>query len=230
MARIPKSSLTRLQIMKVATAMFLENGYSNTSAKAICRELDMSTGNLTFYFPSKEHVLAEMTDMLCGFQWEITKKETAEGESQIMAICLELMAMAALCEIDPVAKDFYVSTYTSPMCLDIIRRNDSKRAQAVFHDYHPTWTEADFDAAEIIVSGIEYGLLTASDNVAFSDKIFNALKAILFLYGVEKDEAREIIERILKMNYTDLGKKYMNGFKEFVNKSNEQALLDLLQI
>jgi AcrR family transcriptional regulator len=197
----------------------------------ICNELGISTGNLTFYFPSKEHLLAEMTDMLCGFQWEVTKQETSEGESYIMAICLELVAMAALCETDPVARDFYLSTYTNPMCLNIIRRNDSKRAQIVFKDYQPSWTSEDFDVAEIVVSGIEYGLLMKPEgSVSLTDRIYAALKSILFLYGVGKDEAHAIIDHILEMNYNDLGKRFMEGFKEFVNKSNEQALLDLLQI
>ena len=110
MARAQKNNLTRLQIIKVATKLFLEKGYSSTTAKKICNELGISTGNLTFYFPSKEHLLAKMTDMLCGFQWEVTKQETSEGESYIMAICLELVAMAALCETAPVARDFYLST------------------------------------------------------------------------------------------------------------------------
>lgn len=231
MARAQKNNLTRLQIIKVATKLFLEKGYSSTTAKMICNELGISTGNLTFYFPSKEHLLAEMTDMLCGFQWEVTKQETSEGESYIMALCLELVAMAALCETDPVARDFYLSTYTSPMCLNIIRRNDSKRAQIVFKDYQPSWTSEDFDVAEIVVSGIEYGLLMKPEgSVSLTDRIYAALKSILFLYGVGKDEAHAIIDHILEMNYNDLGKRFMEGFKEFVNKSNEQALLDLLQI
>ena len=231
MARAQKNNLTRLQIIKVATKLFLEKGYSSTTAKMICNELGISTGNLTFYFPSKEHLLAEMTDMLCGFQWEVTKQETSEGESYIMAICLELVAMAALCETDPVARDFYLSTYTSPMCLNIIRRNDSKRANMVFRDYQPSWKSEDFDVAEIVVSGIEYGLLMKPEgSVSLTDRIYAALKSILFLYGVGKDEAHAIIDHILEMNYNDLGKRFMEGFKEFVNKSNEQALLDLLQI
>ncbi|MBQ7836395.1 MAG: TetR/AcrR family transcriptional regulator [Clostridia bacterium] len=231
MARAQKNNLTRLQIIKVATKLFLEKGYSSTTAKMICNELGISTGNLTFYFPSKEHLLAEMTDMFCGFQWEITKQETSEGESYITAICLELVTMAALCETDPVSGDFYLSTYTSPMCLNIIRRNDSKRAQIVFKDYQPNWTSEDFDVAEIVVSGIEYGLLMKPEgSVSLTDRIYAALKSILFLYGVGKDEAHAIIDHILEMNYNDLGKRFMEGFKEFVNKSNEQALLDLLQI
>ena len=50
---------TKLEIIQTATRMFLENGYSTTSIKAIANALDMSTGHLTFYFPTKEQHLAE---------------------------------------------------------------------------------------------------------------------------------------------------------------------------
>ena len=52
MARINRSALTKLEIVRVASRLFLEQGYSATSAKAVCKELDMSPGNLTFYFPT----------------------------------------------------------------------------------------------------------------------------------------------------------------------------------
>ena len=68
MAHINKTMLTKLEIIRVATRKFLEQGYSNTSIKAICDELEKSTGNLTFHFPTKEHLLAELTQMLCHFQ------------------------------------------------------------------------------------------------------------------------------------------------------------------
>ena len=67
------------------------------------------------------------------------------------------------------------------MCLNIIRRNDSKRAQIVFKDYQPNWTSEDFDVAEIVVSGIEYGLLMKPEgSVSLTDRIYAALKSILF--------------------------------------------------
>ena len=66
MARINKRELTRLEIIQVASECFLENGYSNTSIKTICKELDMSPGNVTFYFPTKEHLLAELVELMCG--------------------------------------------------------------------------------------------------------------------------------------------------------------------
>ena len=54
---------TRLDIIQCATTMFLEQGYTASSAKQIADELDIATGNLTYYFPTKEHMLAELVDI-----------------------------------------------------------------------------------------------------------------------------------------------------------------------
>ena len=56
MARIDKSALTKAEIIAEATKQFLEKGYSRTTVSAIAKELSMSPGNLTFHYPTKEHM------------------------------------------------------------------------------------------------------------------------------------------------------------------------------
>ena len=102
MARINRAELTRQEIIRHAANRFLEIGYSKTSIHAMSKALDMSTGNMTFYFPTKEHILAELVDMLCQFQWSLMEYEAKEGVSSVMAVCLELLTMAAACEQDAV--------------------------------------------------------------------------------------------------------------------------------
>ena len=135
MARIDKSKLTKLEIVRVASKMFLEKGYTNTSIKAIANELEMSTGNLTFHFPTKEHLLAELVEMLRKFQWNLIEKEADEGVSSLLAICIELMTVASACEESEIAKDFFLSTYSSPVCLDYIRKSAVERAKIIFAEY-----------------------------------------------------------------------------------------------
>ena len=60
MARIDKGALTRLEIVAEASKQFLEKGYSSTTVASIAHALEMSKGNLTFYYPTKEHLLAEV--------------------------------------------------------------------------------------------------------------------------------------------------------------------------
>ncbi len=230
MARINKSALTRLEIVQEASKQFLEKGYTRTTVSSIGKELGMSSGNLTFYFPTKEHLLAELVDLLCSFQWKRMEEEADEGFSSIMAICLELTSMASACEADPVIRDFFLAAYSSPMCLEIIRRNDADRSKKVFADYRPDWTDEQFAEAEILCSGIEYAtLMTAGDPVTLETRISGALNNILGIFGIPEETRQTKINRVFAMDYRNLGKRVLLEFREYVEHANEQALMDLLK-
>ena len=87
MAHHIRGKSTELDIIRVASRMFLEEGYSKTTIRAIAAKLDISPGHLMFYFPTKEHLLAEVVDTLCDFQWKLIKRITDDGATQLMAIC-----------------------------------------------------------------------------------------------------------------------------------------------
>jgi len=230
-ARISKSQLTKLEIVQVATRMFLERGYTKTTTAAICNELEMSKGNLTFHYPTKEHLLAVLVDMLCKFQWELMEGEANEGISSVMTICLELVSMASACEENEVAKDFFVATYSSPVTLDIIRKNDTERAKKVFADYCKGWTDEQFAEAEILVSGIEYAtLMTTNDTVPLDVRITGALNQILTIYNVPEEIRKRKIEKVLATDYRSIGGRILKEFTEYVEKVNEQAFEEILSI
>ena len=230
MARINKRALTKLEIIQEATRQFLEKGYSHTTIAAISKALDMSPGNLTFHYPTKEHLLAELVDMLCDFQWKLVEEEANEGYSSIMALCLELTTMASACEQDEVIKDFFISSYTSPVCLEIIRRNDTARAQRVFAAQRPDWTPQQFAEAEILCSGIEYAtMMTAGVPVSLETRITGALHNILGIYGIPPETREMKIKKVLTMDYQKLAKRVLREFKEYVEQANEQAFQDLLK-
>lgn len=219
---------TKLEIIQVATRMFLKNGYSATSIKAIANALDMSTGHLTFYFPTKEHLLAELVDMLCNFQWEQVRQYADDGESLLMAICLELTAMTAICEENEVAKDFYLAAYTHPITLEIIRRNDAQRAKLVFGEYCQDWTETQFTEAETLISGIEYAtMMTTKESATIDVRIAGALNNIMLIYQVPEEIRKRKIRRVLDMEYTAVGQRMLEDFIAYIEETNEQAFEEL---
>lgn len=208
MARINKGALTKLEIVNEATKQFLEKGFTHTTVSSIAKALNMSTGNLTFHYPTKEHLLAELTDMLCSFQWKQMEKEADEGISSILAICLELTAMTGACEDDEIIKDFLISSYASPICLSVIRKNDAERAKKVFVSYRPDWTDEQFAEAEILVSGIEFAtLMTAGAPVPFDMRISGAINNILGIYGVPADVRETKIKKVFAKDYRNIGKR-----------------------
>ena len=221
---------TKIEIIQVATRMFLEKGFSATSAKSICEELEISTGNLTFYYPTKEHMLAVLVELLCDFQWKMMEKEVNEGYSSLMAVCLELTAMAAMCEEDEIAKDFYLSIYSSPLTLEIIRKNDVERAKTVFAEYCADWNEVNFAEAEVLVSGIEYAtLMTTADSSPLAVRIAGALNSIMMIYNVPEELRKAKVEKVLAMDYRSIGRRILKEFKKYVEEVNDQAFNELFQ-
>ena len=129
MAKKTKKESTKHKIIRVSTQMFLENGYTATTVKMVCDELKISKGNFTFYFPSKEDVLAELVEMLCEFQLKLIDYVADQGLDSVMSICIELMTVAAACAENEVAKDFFISAFQSPLCLEYLRNNHVERAK-----------------------------------------------------------------------------------------------------
>ena len=230
MARINKSTLTRLEIIRAGSQEFLNNGYTATSAKRICEKLNMSTGNLTFYFPTKEHLLAALVEICCDFQREMMEREAEEGYSSIMAVCLELAAMAVMCEEDEAVKDFYISAYTSPLCLEIIRKTDTERAMQVFRQHCPNWSKLQFTEAEILISGIEYAtLMVTGDSAPLEKRVSGALHAMLGIYQLPEDLRIQKVQKLLAMDYRSIGCQMLQEFKQYVKEFNENSLINLLK-
>lgn len=226
---LKKSEKTKRDILKTAIQLFFEKGYSNVSPNAIAKELNISTGNLTYYYPTKEHLLSVLVDDLCKFQRKLIDDETKEGISSVMAVCLELMTMASACESNPVAKDFFISSYQSPVTLKIIRENDTERSKEVYKEYCKGWTDEQFEEAEILVSGIEYAtLMSLDEHVSLETRISGALDKILIIYGVPEALRKTKIQKALSYDYKHIGERIFKEFKEYVDKTTEETFEQML--
>lgn len=223
-----KIKTTKHDIVRCALNLFLERGFSATTAIHIADAVDISTGNLTYYFPTKEHLLAELVDMLCQFEWNMMEEEAKESTSSLLAVCLELVTIAAACEQDAVAKDFFLASYRNQMTMELIRKNDKQRAMGVFREFCPDWTEEQYESAETLVSGIEYAtLLTTEHSAPLETRIAAALEAILMIYQVPEQLRRQKIEKVLALDYRKLSLRILAEFRAYVDHKTEQALIDL---
>lgn len=216
---------TRLQIIQLAANSFIEKGYTKTSTKKIAEILDLSPGNITFYFPTKDHLLAVVVDELFDFQQMVLEKAANEGKTSLLAYCLELATIAAICEEDEAARDFFVSAYASELTLELIRENDTEKTKKVFAEFHPDWSDEQWEATENIVSGIEYAtLVTREEKTPLPIQIENALNSIMLLYGVP-DELRKIkIDKVLNMDYRAISRGLISDFREYIKTINEDNL------
>ena len=230
MARIKRENPTRLAIIQVAIELFFEKGFSNTTAAAVCRGADIGTGNLTFYFPTKEHILDVLVTMMCDFQWKLIEDATDEGKSSLLSYCLEVATMVAISEENEQMHDFYVSAYSHPITLENIRANDVEKMRQVFGQFCPDWTEEQFVEAEAIVSGIEYAtLMTTKHSASLPVRVEGALDAIMKVFNVPEEIRKMKVQKVLAMDYRAIGRRVLEDFYSYVSKANEKAITDLLQ-
>lgn len=220
-----KRGNTRLEIIRLGAHLFIEEGYSCTTVNKIAKTLDLSPGNVTFYFPTKEHLLAVLVDELFDFQTWLMEYEAREGASSLLSYCLELTSIAAACEDDEVAKDFFASSYSSTMILNMIRENDTEKTKRIFAEYRPDWSDEEWRATENIVSGIEFAtIMTCEKETPLDKQIEKALDSIMLLYGVPEELRKQKIEKVLAMNYRSIGQRILKGFKEYIDRVNEENL------
>lgn len=220
-----KLNATKKEIIQIATHLFLEQGFSNTSVKLISDTLGISTGNLTFHYPTKEHLLTVLVKMLCDFQWSSMEIALDEGSSPLMALCLELAAMTAMCEENEIARDFYLSAYKYSMTLNTIRTSDQKKNAKIFAPYCKDWEPWQFVQAETLVSGIEYGtLMNTPCSPELPVRLSGALRAIMKIHGVPDDECTRCINHVIQMNYRSIGQRVLQEFSDFVHNVSESQL------
>ena len=215
-----KALNTRYAILQCATKLFLEKGYTNAYVTTIANTLQISTGNLTFWFPTKEHILAELIKELCVFQEQTAEREAGETHSLLVEYLFELAMFASVCVENPHIKDLVVSAYTYPMSLEIIRANDTERAKKVFGAFCPEWTETEFIQAENVVSGIEYSMFMTENTqkLSFEQRVTSSMDAIMKIYEVPKELRQSIIAEVMAMDYRGKGRHIFKRFSGFVEE------------
>lgn len=225
-----KSASTKAEIVRVGLRMFLDKGFSGTSVKMISDELGISTGNLTFHFPSKWHLLSLMASILCDFRSKEIKNAVQKGDSPLAARCKELVSMVAICEENEIARDFYLQLYTHPMTLTILRKNGATRDRLVFAPYCKSWNDTHFAEAEALTTGIEFGtLMVTEDSADISVRIAGALSCIMNVYDVPADIRRAHIQKAAKNDYRSAARQSFLQFCAYVQGMDDKAIEKYLQ-
>lgn len=225
------ASTTKIEIIQVGTRMFVERGFTETSVQAISEELGISKGNFTFHFPTKEHLLLELTKYLAKFHTREINIAKSEGLNNLLAYCWEVTAQIAMCEDHPQAKDFYLAIYSYPSTLAYVKEWAAEKNIRLLAETLPDWTFERFRLVENVASRIEMSALTdaCTDTYPLEDKIILTLDSLLKLYEIPKEDRQTAIAQILKIDYRNIGKKIFKEFVAYVERLNQQALDDALE-
>ena len=216
---------TKYEIVQTASEFFFTEGFSNTSPRMIAEKLGLSTGNITYYFKSKEHLLLTIVEELCNFQWNMLKAEIDKGIGSAASICLEAMTVAVACEENEIARDFFIATFQSELCRNHLRQNHVERAKKIFAAECAGWTDEQFHQAELLVQGLQYSAIVPTDaNIPLKMRLSGALNQILIIYNVNEKTRQEEIQKVLDKDCREISKKVLKAFTGFVKEKNAKTL------
>ena len=216
---------TKYEIIQTASEFFFTKGFSNTSPRMIAEKLGLSTGNITYYFKSKDNLLLTIVQELCDFQWRMLEYETKHGYGTMDAICLETMTVAVACEESEIARDFFTATFQSELCRNYLRQNHVERAKKAFAKECAGWTDDHFQQAEILIMGLQYAAVVPTDaNISLNVRLEGALNQILSIYNVDEETRKMQIEKVLAMDCRDISRRVLAGFTDFVKRTNANVL------
>lgn len=219
------ATTTKYEIIQVASDYFFSVGYSNTSPKMIAKKLELSPGNITYYFKSKEHLLAVIVEMLCDFHEQMLTYEADKGYSPAASICIELMSVATACAENEIARDFFVATFQSEICRNYLREKHVARAKRIFAKQCENWTDEQFQSAELLVMGLQYAAVVTTDaEVSLHTRISDALNQILDIYRVDEETRQRVIEDALALDIRKISKQVFQEFVDYVHRTNAQTL------
>lgn len=198
-----ENNATRRAIIDSATRSFLVRGFHNTSAKMICREIGISPGNLTFWFPTKADILLEFTKRIMNYHKKFIEYNKRENEENLYTYCLEIVVQIALCEERENIRDIYYSMYSDPLTMAYLKDWTSEKNLDILGGYLPDWDIKRFRRAANVTCCIERSALAepCTEEYTLEDKIWLTLTCLLKIYDFSQEKREKVISEILKTDY-----------------------------
>ena len=212
--RLDPYNETQIAIIRYAAKLFLENGYTKTTIKELERVSGIKTGNITYYFHSKEDLLNVLMEELMDFHANMIEEIYEAENDALFAYAIEIAAQIALSETHQQAWDLYHAAYSLPRTYESIRGWAAEKNCRLLKDLLPNWSERDFRKVEIVASGIELAALKTVCDRTFTldDKVSLVLDSMMMLYGIPEKKRRAAIEKVLHAGYEQIADDMFDRF------------------
>ncbi|MBE7031461.1 MAG: TetR/AcrR family transcriptional regulator [Ruminococcaceae bacterium] len=212
--RLKPLTETEIDIIRSATKLFLQNGYTQTTFKMIEADSGVKVGAITYHFHSKEEMLQILIEELMDYHAGLIDDMHDDMQSALMAYAMEIAVQVALCENNRNAWDLYYSGYSLPLTYEHIKGWAAEKNYSLLGSRLPDWTESDFRDKEVIASGIELAALKTFCDRGFTldKKISLCLDSMMMLYEIPKAERQEVIQKILLRDYKKIAKDMFDKF------------------
>ena len=208
---------TEIQIVRAATGLFLEKGFSATTQRMIAEKSGIGLGTLTYHFRAKEDLLRLLMEEMMDFHSDMIEEVAENTGDNLFAYAMEIAVQIALCESDKKAWDLYYSAYSHPAIFNYIKDWAAKKTYSLLGAFLPDLRESDFRNLENITSGIELAAFVSPCDRYYSleEKVMLTLDCMMKIYEIPKEERTRVMQKMAAFDYENLS---VEMFDKFVSK------------
>ena len=200
--RYQRMEQTRAQVLRYAVALFLEQGYQETTLDQIAERIDRTKGAVLRAYPDKESILYALVTHMFRAQFSAVRSLLGEKTDPLLVYCVETAMQLHICELGEPLRDLYTSAYTLPTTSDFIYRSTAQELRLIFGKYLPDAAESDFYELDLVSGGVMRGLMARKCDMYFTieKKITLFLRCVLKIYDVPAQERETVIPQVLAMD------------------------------
>lgn len=210
--RYQRMKETQAQVLQHAVALFLEQGYRETTLDQIARRIDRTKSSVLRAYPDKESILyALVTHMFC-MQFSDVRSMLEANADPLVVYGAETALQLHICELSEPLRDLYNAAYTLPTTIDYINRNTAQELQQIFSKFLPEASQSDYYELELISSGVMRGLMARRCDMYFTieKKIALFLRCALKIYDVPAKEREAVIPQVLAMDLSAMARSMVD--------------------
>lgn len=226
--RYQRMEETRAQVLRHAVALFMEQGYRETTLEQIAGKIDRTKGAVLRAYPDKEAILYALVTYMFSNQFSKVRSILGDKADPLLVYGVETALQLHICELSEPLRDLYTAAYTLPTTTDYIYRNTAQELMQIFGKYLPDAAQSDFYELELVSSGVMRGLMARRCDMYFTieKKIALFLRCTLKIYDVPAGEREALICRVLEMDLAALARSTVENT---VRLAKEGFDLDTLQ-
>lgn len=211
------------KIIKVATKLFIKQGYENTPVRQILKEAGISTGSLYNFFNNKEEILLsvfkDIGNEVITLCQEIANDFDEPVLGNFIGVATEKMAMLESRRI----KNIYRFIWSVKSVKDFILPLRVRNAKEILKSFKLDFTEEEIYARVIASMGVERALVEAmiDGSISLKPEEVWAIHTRMYLasFGVSSARSNKIIQRVLDV-ISKKGDTYKKRFISRLSRSN----------
>lgn len=175
-----------MNILETTGRLFLEHGYEGTSIRLIAKELDISPGLISYYFPAKKDIAVELFSRQSKKFVELVNAYVSEDDPILKSAVLIKLQITVLSS--PVFKKLYMAALRHDIILSVICDSGSSIYQAINEKYNLGYTASYFQMNDLISASMERTLVLHADELQLEESVANLvfLSHMGRLYGTEE--------------------------------------------